>query len=259
MKEELKGRVAIVTGAGSVRGIGIATAKIFAREGATVVLSDLDSAGVSANLNVLQDLGCPSLGITADLSSKPDVDNLFSKAVATFGRVDILVNNTGITQSVLTAAMSEAEWDCMVRVNLRSQFLCTRAAIPLMSKQKWGRIVCLSSMAGRGGPSFGAAHYAATKAGIIGFAQYVAREVAADGITVNVVAPGGIDTDMLRGKVRWDGKTQEELRANRSQNIPMKRMGAAEEVAEVIAFLSSDRSSFVTGVVVDINGGLHMC
>jgi NAD(P)-dependent dehydrogenase (short-subunit alcohol dehydrogenase family) len=259
MELELRGRVAVITGAGSARGIGMATARVFAREGATVVLSDIDSAGLHANLNVLKEMGCTSLAITADLSSKPDVDILFNKTVEAFGRVDILVNNAGITQSVLTAAMTEAEWDRMIRVNLRSQFLCTHAVIPYMSKRKWGRIVCLSSMAGRGGPSFGAAHYAATKAGIIGFAQYVAREVAGDGITVNVVAPGGIDTDMLHGKVRWDGKTEQELHANRAQNIPMKRMGTAQEVGEVIAFFSSDRSAFITGVVVDINGGLHMC
>jgi 3-oxoacyl-[acyl-carrier protein] reductase len=259
MEQELNGRIAVITGAASSRGIGWATAEVFAREGATVVLADIDSSGLHKNIELLKQRNCPSLSIVADVSSKPDVDLLFETVLETFGRVDVLINNAGITQSVLTKNITEEDWDRVVRVNLRSQFLCSQAVLPTMTQQKWGRIVCLSSVAGRGGPSFGSSHYAATKAGIIGFAQALAKEVAADGITVNVVAPGGIDTDMLLGKTNKDGFGGEELKKLRIQRSPMKRLASAKEVAEVIAFLSSDRASFVTGEVVDINGGLHMC
>lgn len=257
--EELNGRVAIITGSASFRGIGWATAEVFAREGATVVLTDIDSSGLQKNMERLKDKNCPSLSIVADVSSKPDVDRLVNTVLEKYERVDILVNNAGITQSVLVGSITESDWDRVIRVNLRSLFLCSQAVLPTMTHQKWGRIVCLSSVAGRGGPSFGSAHYATTKAGTIGFAQALAKEVAIDGVTVNVVAPGGIDTDMLLGKTNKDGLGGEELKNLRIQRSPMKRLASATEVAEVIAFLSSDRASFVTGEVVDINGGLHMC
>ena len=259
MERELKDRVAVITGASSSRGIGWASAEIFAREGATVILNDIDASGLQENLHRLEEMGCPSLMVVADVSSKPDVDRLFRTVFEKLGRVDILVNNAGITQSILTEKMEETDWDKVIRVNLRSQYLCSRAVMSQMAQRRWGRIVCVGSMAGRGGPSFGSAHYCASKAGITGFAQYLAKEVAHLGITVNVVAPGGIDTDIMLGKARWDGVKEEELKASRIQRSLMKRLGTAREVGELIAFLASDRASFITGAVIDVNGGLHMC
>jgi 3-oxoacyl-[acyl-carrier protein] reductase len=258
MERELKDRIAVITGAGSSRGIGWASAQVFAREGATVILNDVDASGLEQNHHRLEEMGCPGLMVVADVSSKPDVDRLFRTAFEKFGRVDILVNNAGITQSVLIEKLEEADWDKVIRINLRSQYLCSQAVISQMAKQRWGRIVCLSSMAGRGGPSFGTSHYCASKAGIIGFAQFLAKEVAHLGITVNVVAPGSIDTDIALGQVRWDGVKDDDRKALRIKTSLMKRIGTAKEVGEVIAFLASDRAAFITGAVIDVNGGLHM-
>lgn len=258
-EKELKDRIAVITGAGSPRGIGWATAEIFAREGAIVVLTDIDPAGLRHNFRLLEKMGCQSMMETADLSSRAEVDRLFTGIFEKYGRVDVLVNNAGITQSMSIDKMTEKDWDDIFRINVRSQYLCIQAVLPKMREQRWGRIVCLSSMSGRGGPSMGSSHYAATKAAIIGFSQSLAKEVASFGITVNVVAPGSIDTDIWLAGKRDDKLAGEELKAKRIQRTPLGRLGTSLEVGEVIAFLSSNRASFITGAVIDVNGGGHMC
>ena len=250
---KFSGRVALVTGAGSPRGIGRATALTLAREGADVVISDIDLSGAQKVAEEIRSLGRRSLAIQADVTKEEEVANLVNRVLQEFGRIDILVNNAGITQPKRVLDITSSDWDRLLAVNLKGTFLCSKAVLPAMMKQGYGRIVNLSSVsAKRGGGVFGGAHYSAAKAGILGFAKALAREVASYGITVNSVAPGLVLTD-IRGGVE-DPEKQKEM----SMDIPCKRLGMPEEIGAAIAFLASEEAAYITGEEIDINGGSHM-
>ncbi|MBI2869282.1 MAG: 3-oxoacyl-[acyl-carrier-protein] reductase [Chloroflexi bacterium] len=241
---DLKDRVAIVTG--SARGIGAAIALKLAEAKASVVVADLNEPGLVAEQ--VKALGCPGLAVTADVSSAPDVTRLVDETIAAFGRVDILVNNAGITRDQIILRMSDDDWDNVLRVNLKSAFLCTRAALRSMLKQRWGRIVSIASIVGLTGNP-GQANYASAKAGVIGFTRTIAKEVASRGITVNAVAPGFIDTAMTQ---KLDDRQKEEIK----KRIPLGYIGSARDVADAVGFLVSEEARYITGQVLSVDGGM---
>ncbi len=246
-------RVAVVTGAGSPRGIGRSIALTLAKRGADVVVADLDLAGAEKVAGEIRALKGGAMAARVDVTKKESVDELVRQVLDRFGRIDILVNNAGITQPIKVMDMTEADWDRIMAVNLKGTFLCSKAVLPAMIRQGYGRIVNMSSVsAKRGGGVFGGAHYSAAKAGILGFAKALAREVAACGITVNSVAPGLIATD-IRG-----GLESPERQKEMSRDIPVQRLGTPEEVAATVAFLASEEAAYITGEEIDINGGSHM-
>jgi 3-oxoacyl-[acyl-carrier protein] reductase len=243
-------RVVVITG-GS-RGIGRAVALKFAEEKPRIVLIhyDPDLEAAEETLKLLKEKGVESESHRLDVSSKEDVDSRFKDILTRFQSVDVLVNNAGITRDALLMRMSEDDWDTVIRVNLKSVFNCTQAVIRTMVKQRGGRIVNISSVAGQiGNP--GQANYAASKAGIMGFTKTLAREVAGRGITVNAVAPGFIRTEMTE-------VLSEKVKESFLQLIPMGRTGEPEDVAEAVCWLCSDAAAYITGQVIHVNGGLFM-
>ena len=242
---DLSDRVAIVTGGG--RGIGRAIALKLAEAGAAVVVN---ATGKSAEdvAGEIRALGRQSRAIAADVSSSPDVSRMIEEAISAFGRVDILVNNAGITRDQLLMRMTDDDWDKVMRVNLRSVFLCTRAVLRPMIKQRWGRIINIASIVGIIGNA-GQANYAASKAGIIGFTKSVAKEVASRGITANAVAPGFIDTAMTQ---KLTESQQQELK----KTIPAGYLGTPRDVAEVVAFFAAEEAHYLTGQVLCVDGGM---
>lgn len=243
-------RVVAITG-GS-RGIGRSVALRFAEEEARIVIIhyDPDAAAAEETLRLLRQKGVEAESHRLDVSSKGDVDVLFRDILARLDRVDVLINNAGITRDALLMRMSEEDWDTVIRVNLKSVFNCTQAVLRSMVKQRGGRIVNVASVAGQiGNP--GQANYAASKAGILGFTKTLAREVAGRGITVNAVAPGFIHTEMT-------DVLSEKVKAYFLQLVPMGRAGEPEEVAEAVYWLASDAARYVTGQVIHVNGGLFM-
>lgn len=224
-----------------------------AEKGADVVVADLDLAGAETVAGEIRALKRNAMAVRVDVTRQEHVAEMVRKGIERFGRIDILVNNAGITQPIRVMDMTEADWDRIVAVNLKGTFLCSKAVLPVMIKQGYGRIVNMSSVsAKRGGGVFGGAHYSAAKAGILGFAKALAREVAAHGITVNSVAPGLIATD-IRG-----GLESPERQKEMSRDIPVQRLGTPEEVAAAVAFLASEEAAYITGEEIDINGGSHM-
>ena len=243
-------RVVVITG-GS-RGIGRAVAMRFApeRPRTIIVHYDPDRTAAEETLGLLREKRVEAESHRVDVSSKGDVDALFKEILSRFERVDVLVNNAGITRDALLMRMSEEEWDTVIRVNLKSVFNCTQAVLRTMVKQRSGRIVNVSSVAGQiGNP--GQANYAASKAGIMGFTKTLAREVAGRNITVNAVAPGFIHTEMTEA-------LSDKVKEYFLQLVPMGRAGEPEEVAEAAYWLCSNAASYVTGQVIHVNGGLFM-
>jgi 3-oxoacyl-[acyl-carrier protein] reductase len=244
----LGGKIAIVTG-GS-RGIGAATAALLAEHGAAVVVSGRDADRLQRAVQELQERGATVHGVVADAARRDDVDRLVEAARERFGRIDILVNNAGITRDGLLIRMKDDDWDRVMETNLRGAFMMTRATAKLMVRQRSGRIINIASAAGAMG-SAGQANYSAAKAGLIGLTKAAARELAHWGILVNAVAPGLIETDMAAAV---PAEAREALLAQ----VPLKRIGSAREVAEMVGFLAGDGAAYVTGQVFHVNGGLYM-
>ena len=249
MEETLSGRVAIVTG-GS-RGIGQAIVLKLVSAGASVVIGGISDTSRTHSL-VLEAGGSEVrlLSIKTDVTKAEEVNRLVKSTIDHFGKVDVLVNNAGINRDALLLRMKDDDWDAVLDTNLKGAFLCTRAVLVHMVRSRWGRIVNISSVVGLiGNP--GQANYSAAKAGLIGLTKTTAREVASRGITVNAVAPGFIDTDMTRG-------LSDQVKERLQGLIPQKRFGTPEDVAHVVAFLTSPKSSYITGQVVGVNGGMFM-
>jgi NAD(P)-dependent dehydrogenase (short-subunit alcohol dehydrogenase family) len=249
---ELTNRVAIVTGSGSKKGIGRTIALTLAKQGAAVVIADLNADGIQDTVQAIQEAGGKALGVELNVTNKESVDAMVEKVLAEYGRIDILVNNAGISQKVTVEDMTIEDITKVFNVNMFGLFLCTQAVLETMKKQKFGRIISLSSVsAKRGGGVFGGAHYSASKAAVLGFSKNLAREVAVDGITVNCVAPGLVNTEI------WKSLPEEDAN-NVIAGIPMGRPGETEEIASTIAFLAAKEASYITGEEIDINGGSHM-
>jgi 3-oxoacyl-[acyl-carrier protein] reductase len=241
---DFSSRVAIVTG--GARGIGREIALKLAEAGATVVVSDIANAEPVAE--EIRAMKRPSLAVLANVSLSADVEALVETTVNKYGRVDILVNNAGIARDQLLLRMSEEDWDAVLNVNLKSVFLCTRAVLRHMLKQRWGRIISISSIVGiMGNP--GQANYASAKAGIIGFTKTLSKEVGSRGITVNAIAPGFIDTQMTK-------QLGEEQRQELMKHIPLGSLGTPRDVAEAVAFLASEEARYITGQVLGVDGGM---
>ncbi len=246
---DLNGRCAVVTG-GS-RGIGRAAALALAGQGAAVIVNYRSNEEAAAQVVAeARRCGGRAEAVQADVSRADDVRRLFEATQATFGRLDILVNNAGVTRDDLLLRMSEAQWDEVIDLNLRAAFLCTKAALRLMIRQRWGRIITIGSVAGVIGNA-GQANYAAAKAGVIGFTKAVAKEVASRNITANVIAPGFVDTEMTRDLT--DAQKDEILRV-----VPLGRPATPADVAPAVVFLASEEAGYVTGHVLTVDGGLVM-
>ena len=246
----LKNQVAIVTGGASTRGIGWATAKRFADEGARVVILDLDG---SAAQSAAAAIGNQHLGFACDVRDEPACQAIVQKIISDLGRVDILVNNAGVSQSYRLMDSSQSDYDLVMDASVRGAYNMSRAVVPHFRSRKFGAIVCIGSVAAqRGGGILGGPHYSAAKGAVQTLAKSMARELGPDGIRVNAVAPGMTDTDLLVGKIDEDGKQRV------AATIPLGRLAQPLDIANACLYLVSDLSSYVTGVVLDVNGGLHI-
>ncbi|QGU96663.1 3-oxoacyl-[acyl-carrier-protein] reductase [Clostridium bovifaecis] len=249
IKMILKDKNAIVTGAS--RGIGRAIALRLAELGANVVLNyRSDANSVEEVVKAIEERGVKALAVQGDVSSFEDAKKIVDEAIENFGSIDILVNNAGITKDNLLMRMKEEDFDKVIEVNLKGVFNCTKHVVPVMMKQRSGKIINISSVVGLSGNA-GQANYAAAKAGIIGFTKSVAKEIASRGVTVNAIAPGFIQTDMT--EVLSD-KVKEEIKTN----IPLRRLGTPEDIAGVVAFLASNTADYITGQVISVDGGMHI-
>jgi NAD(P)-dependent dehydrogenase (short-subunit alcohol dehydrogenase family) len=244
----LKDRVALITGGAGPNGLGFATARMMAAQGAKVVIMDLaqaDPARAAGSLNG------DHLGLVGNVVINAEVQSVVAQILAHYGRIDILMNNAGITQPRKTVDITEADYDAVMDVSLRGMLLVSQAVIPTMQKQKSGSIISVSSVsAQRGGGILGGPHYSAAKAGVLGLTRAMARELGPDNIRVNAVTPGLISTDISKGKLSDEQKNV--IR----QQIPLDRLGVADDVAGACVFLASDLSGYCTGITLDVNGGM---
>ncbi|MBY0613106.1 MAG: SDR family oxidoreductase [Beijerinckiaceae bacterium] len=244
----LQGKTAIISGAAGERGIGFATARTFAAQGARVAILDLDGEGAK---RAARALGAGHVGIACNVTDKQDCERAVAEVSQAFGQVDILINNAGITQAIKVWDIDPASWDRIQDVNLRGVLYLSQAIMPHMRERRQGAIACMSSVsAQRGGGILGGAHYSAAKAGVLGLAKAMARELGPDGIRVNCVTPGLIQTDINAGKISDDA------RVKILEAIPLARLGVPQDVANIFLFLASDLSAYVTGAVIDVNGGM---
>ncbi len=246
---ELEGRVALITGA--AHGIGEEIAKTFAAEGASVALCDLDEDGVRQTLDEIMARGGNGFAMKVNVADEEDVRALFEAVIARYGTLDILVNNAGICRNVPIEDIDSEEWDRYVTVNLKSVFLCSKQAVRIMREKRYGRIISMGSAAGKLGGVVAGAHYSAAKAGVMCFTKSLALQNASYGINANAIAPGPVATRMTEA---WG----EELNRAFTEKIPLKKYGTPNDVAQVALFLASDRAQYLTGEIIDVNGGLLM-
>lgn len=246
MKVDLSSRVALITGAG--RGIGKTIAAKLAANGCAIVATDVSD--ISPTVAEIEALGGTVISVQGDVSNAQDVGRVVDTAIQRFGKIDILVNNAGITRDKLILRMTDEDWDRVIGVNLKGAFLYSRAVLRYMIKQRWGRIINMSSVSGViGNP--GQANYSSSKAGLIGLTKTIAKEVASRGITANAIAPGFIDTDMTK-------KLNEKVREAVAKQIPLGFFGLPEDVANTVLFLASEESRYITGNVIRVDGGIAM-
>jgi 3-oxoacyl-[acyl-carrier protein] reductase len=245
---KLQEKVALITG--GAQGIGKAIALLFAREGAAVVVADINLEKARETCREIESLGRGALAVGGNVADAKEVETMVQEAIKHFGRLDILVNNAGVTRDQVLLRMKEEDWDLVMAVNLKGAFQCTKAALRPFLKQRSGKVVNIASVTGQMGNA-GQANYAASKAGLIGFTKSIAREYARRNIQVNAVAPGFIDTAMSQAIPQKD-------REILIQQIPMERLGTPEDVAEAVLFLASGAADYITGQVINVNGGMHM-
>ncbi len=245
----LKGKTAIITGSG--RGIGKAIALTLAQYGANIVVNDIPSSEYAVEtVSEIKAIGADAIYVPGDVRSTDDVKNLIDTALDKFGAIDIFVNNAGVTRDNLMLRMTEEDWDIVMDINLKGAFNCTKAVSRPMMKQKGGSIINITSVVGEMGNA-GQANYSASKAGLIGLTKTTAKEFAKKGIRANAVAPGFIKSDMT-------DKLSDEVKAKYYEGIPLARFGDVNDIAEAVAFLASDKSSYITGQVINVDGGLVM-
>jgi len=244
----LKSKVALITG--GARGIGKEIALTFAKEGANICVCDIDEQIISETIRELESLGGQAIGLKADVTNFSQVEEMVQKILDKFTKIDILINNAGITRDNLLLRMKEAEWDAVLNVNLKGTFNCTKAVSKVMVKQRSGKIVSIASIIGLMGNA-GQSNYAASKGGIISFTKSIAKELASRNINVNAIAPGFIETDMT-------AKLSSNLREEMLKMIPSKRFGKTGDVANAALFLVSELSNYITGHVVQVDGGMVM-
>ncbi|PYM90589.1 MAG: 3-oxoacyl-ACP reductase [Candidatus Rokuibacteriota bacterium] len=243
----LQNRVALVTGAAA--GIGSATARRLAREGAAVALNDLRADGLEGVAADVRAAGAKALVLPGDVTKKADCERMVGEVTRELGRLDILINNAGINRDAMAAKMTEDQWDAVLAVNLKGTFLCAQAALPGMRERGWGRVVNTSSIGSLG--NIGQANYAASKAGVIGLTKTLALEYAKYGVTVNAVAPGPVMTAMLAG-------VPDHIKERIIAQVPVGRIASPDEIAGVHAFLVSDEAAFITGQVLFVDGGMSV-
>lgn len=244
----LENKIVLITGGAGPNGLGFATALEMAKHGARVAILDLADA---KPVEAAAQLGDAHFGVVGNVTDKTAVDRAVEQVLTRFGRIDILVNNAGITQPRKTVDISAADYDAVLDVSLRGTLLCSQAVIPVMERQQSGSIICISSVsAQRGGGIVGGPHYSAAKAGVLGLARAMARELGASGIRVNCITPGLISTDIIKGKLT------DEKKAEIAETIPLGRLGRPNDIAGACVFLGSDLSAYCTGITLDVNGGM---
>jgi 3-oxoacyl-[acyl-carrier protein] reductase len=244
----LNGTIALVTGA--AQGIGRDIALGLAKDGADVAICDVNLESAQKTAGDIEAMGRRSLALKANVAASADVTAMIDQVVEKFGRIDVLVNNAGITRDGLILRMKEEDWDLVLSINLKGAFLCTKTALKHMTKQRSGTIINIASIVGAMGNA-GQANYVASKAGLIGLTKTIAREYANRNVTANAVAPGFIDTAMTKA-------LSDQVRADLAKQIPLGRLGSSEDVANAVRFLASPAAAYITGQVIHVNGGMYM-